>query len=631
MSAFLAIFAREFRLRRILLLGAVAIGLMAQIIPRLQGESGTFAAESASAAALLLGLLTCSIYALILGSGAIARDLADGRLGFDFVRPIQGFSIWAGRIGAALGILSVSALLVGGPALLSGPARYGVAGPGVGWLPALDAAGAFTVGLLACGVLFFLAHGVTVFLASRSATLGFDFAGLLAVGVLVETALSRLHRNWALDALGVGAISFSAFLLVVLIGASLVQILVGRTDLARSHKALSLALWGPLLLGALALEGASRWVLSPGLSDLKRVVTLFQAPAGTWFAVGGDLRGRGALSGQFLIDAVTGRVVRQGLTLSNVSIRPGFSDDGKIVAWINRLPRGSEVRWVDLSAPKPEVRTAPITFEGLAEVPTLSPTGRRIALRSDRRLLVFELRTGRLLSSIPITSDWDALRIRWITDDRLRFWSAGGNVGASFDPRISIGDLAVMGNPGTEPTSIGTIPLGVHGYAWDVSLDGETVIVRETGTGLRKLFDGRTGAVLSEINEAGRTGGVLLSDGSVAIQVRGPGLLSFAVYDRRGILRRRFDLRGKRGLLFGAQPTPTKILASAVAENAPLDPFARHLLLLDLATGGSREVGRGFIPSPETTISGVTVVQIGPAAFARWDPKTESLKPIVPR
>lgn len=625
MRAFVAIFAREFRLRRMLLIGALAIGFIG---PVFLGLTGQIPADSVSAVALLVGLLTCAIYALVLGSGAISRDLVDGRLGFDFVRPISGFSIWAGRIGAAVALLVISALLVVAPALLFYPAPR-LFPTQMAWSSAMNStAGAFADGLLACLALLLLTHVVTVLYASRSAALVLDLAGLVAVGLVVNAALARLYRNWVQEVLRVGAGYLFAFVLLVLIGASLAQLLIGRTDLARNHRALSMALWIPLLLGALALEAASRWVVSPDFSDLVRNASVSQAPSGTWFAVAGDLRRREGLEGHFLVDAVTGRVVRQGVSASGRPFPATFSNDGKSVAWI-AWPRGTEVRWADLSASKPGVETAPISVEGFAKEPSLSPSGRWLAFRSNGRMLVFELRTGHLVHSVPLNPDCDVLRIRWIAEDRLRFWSAEGIV-AGGEARISIAEIQVPGDPGNgAPVSVGTIPL--HGYAWEVSHDGATVLVREAMPVRRRLFDGRTGEALGEIHEAALIGEILLADGSVAIYVPGRESWDLAIYDRYGVLRRRFEPRGIWGLWFGAQPTPTTILASAVTEGARFVPSATRLFLLDLATGGIREVARGgWIQEPETAVSGFAIVQTGPATFALWDSATETLKPIVP-
>lgn len=633
MRAFAAVFAREFRLRRVLLIGAFAIGLMAQVIPRLQGQTGTGAAETAADAAVLLGMLTCSIFALVLGSGAVVRDLVDGRLGFDFVRPIGAFSIWAGRIGAAVTLLFTSALLVVAPSFLIVWLKGSFPPKEVGYLlptAGLGATWTFLAILLGSLILLFLTHVGVLLFASRSAALGLDLAGLLAVGFLVWTALTRLYRTWAQDAFTIGAISYLVLFLIVLIGATLAQLLVGRTDLARSHRALSIALWVPLLLGALALDAVSRWVVSPKVQDLLGANAVYEAPAGSWFEVGGSLRNRGSLAGLFLIDAATGRVVRQGVSRERWAFSTTFSRDGRIVAWLSDSPKETEVRWTDLSASEPKVEVAPISVAGVAEVPALSPNGRWLAFRSDRRLVVFELRTGRLVHSVPITPDWDALRIRWMAEDRLRFWSAGGNVDVSLEPRISIAEIQVPGDAGkSAPVPVGSIPLSAHGYTWDVSRDGTTVNVRETkvGTGRWNLFDGRTGAALGEIHEGARSGGILLADGSVAINVLRPER-SLAIYDRTGVLRRRFS----KGLLFGAQPSPNTILASSTgAESSPGHPGPRHLWLLDLATGGMREIGRGWIPVSPSVGSGVAIVLTGRTTFARWDPATETLKPIVLR
>src|SRR6185436_5877336 len=107
-----------------------------------------------------------------------------------------------------------------------------------------------------------------------------DLAGLVAVGLLVNAALARLYRNWTQEAFTAGSIAYLAFFLVVLVGATLAQLLVGRTDLTRNHRGLSVALWVPLLLGALALDAASRWVVLPKAGDLLSADIVSEAPAG---------------------------------------------------------------------------------------------------------------------------------------------------------------------------------------------------------------------------------------------------------------------------------------------------------------------------------------------------------------
>lgn len=629
MSGFVAVFAREFRLRRVLLLGALLIGLAAPILPRLEGLSGTAAAESGTAAALLLGLLTCVVYSFVLGSGAISLDLTGGRLGFDFVRPISGFSIWAGRIGAAVALLTGSALLLLAPAVLSDPTNRILPERASSWLPALDnPAGAFVVGLFGCLVLLFLTHAVAVLWAARSAALGLDLAGLLGVGLLLGAAFSRLLRNLAMDALGLCLILFVGLLFTALVGASLAQLLVGRTDLERGHRALSLALWTPLLAGSLALEAASRWVVSPRLRDLAVVDFVSQPRSGTWFGISGDLRGRGRLGGQFLIDSATGRVVPQGVGSSAWTGPTSFSKDGKTAAWLPGSPSERAIRWVDLSAEKPESKAAPISLDGSARWPALSATGEWLAIQVAGRILVFELRTGRLLESVPLTAGQDDLRMIWTPDDRLRLWTTDREGVATAPRKISIAETQI---PGGALESSGSIELVGRGFNWDVDLDGSVVLVREEETGRHLLFDGRTGGALGAIDSPRRSRGVLLADGTAAVLVYGPGPPSLSTYDRTLGLRRRFDLQGYRAPLIAGQPTSDTILVSGLSERAENREGGRRLLLLDQSTGTLREVGPSRMPSWGASGSAGRVLQTGPATFARWDPATETLKPIVPR
>lgn len=628
MSAFVAIFAREFRLRRVLLVGALAIGLMAPIIPRLQGQSGMEAAQSGAETALLLGLVTCGLFALVLGSGAITRDLADGRLGFDFVRPASGFAIWAGRFGAAVALLFASALLVVVPALLTAPESRSTPVQGESWLPALNTEGAILVGWVGCLVLLLSTHVVTTLFAARSAALGWDLAALVAVGLLLVTAFARLYRSFALDALGLGVILFVLLFLGALIGSSLAQLLIGRTDLVRGHRALTLALWLPLLAGALALEIGSRWVVSPTVREVYHVTSVTEARVGGWFGIYGTLVRRGRLAGQFLIDSATGRVLPQGISVYGWNGSTSFSSDGLIAVWCSDGPKERGVRWVDLSQPEPKIEVAPITLPWSADPPSLSATGKWMAVRSGVRVLVFELRTGTLAKSISVSAAWTGLRMHWLPGDRLRLWTITDREGASESP-ISITEVQL---PAGNPESVGSIELAARNPAWMVSRDASTVLVRENASRSWRLLDGRSGDLLGTIDAPERSTAAFLADGSVAIIEQGQAPRNLVIYDRTAVARQRFDLQDYRALLVAGQPTPGSVLVSGLPAKAiRREGGERRLLLLDRVRGSVRDVGVSWIPplgAPESTGK---LVQTGPATFARWDPATETLKPIVPR
>ncbi|HXU46652.1 MAG TPA: hypothetical protein VN783_14085, partial [Thermoanaerobaculia bacterium] len=526
-AAAFAVFAREFRLRRILLLGALLVGLAAPIIPRLQGQMGAHAADASIGAALLLGLLTCGVFALVLGSGAIARDLADGRLGFDFARPIPAFAIWAGRFGAALALLAASALLVIAPALLFGGelSHSPVLVQDIDWLANVSALGALALGLLGCVGLLFLTHAATVLFASRSVALGFDLAGLVAVGLLAGAAISRLHRAWARDALEAGWIALFALVLLALIAASLAQLLVGRTDLARGHRALSLALWGILLAGGLALEASSRWVVAADVLDLTRIDQLVASSRGAWFEVAGPARGRGDYEPRFLVDGATGRTVRLGALWRSDWFPLSFSADGRSAVWVEAEPGegAGDLHRLDLRRTGSMPESLRVALPSPVRDLDLSPTGRWVAVLGFERLLVFEVSTGRLMAAVPLSGGavYEGFRMAWVGPDRLRWFT---KLPSDFPrpsdnplPRIEIAELAL---PSGKPAKVGEIATEPLGFNWAVSANGGTVLVRDFAKSRRLLFDGATGASLGAIDGPRESFALLLSGNRIAVTGR---------------------------------------------------------------------------------------------------------------
>jgi hypothetical protein len=118
MSGLWAVLVREIRERRAIPLAALALGILPVIagsIPALTRIGGTDVREDL---AVVLGFAFPVAVALGLGVSVIGRDLAEGRLGFYFSRPISGFALWAGKMGATLILIGASALLVVLPAHL---------------------------------------------------------------------------------------------------------------------------------------------------------------------------------------------------------------------------------------------------------------------------------------------------------------------------------------------------------------------------------------------------------------------------------------------------------------------------------------------------------------------------------
>src|SRR5881394_32024 len=118
MNGTLIIARREIVEKKFVFLTALALAVVpfaAALLPvrRTMGPSGVILGVSvAIAVSLTLGL------AVVLGSSMVSRELTERRLSFYFARPVGAFSIWFGKLGAALFTTLASLAIILGPSLL---------------------------------------------------------------------------------------------------------------------------------------------------------------------------------------------------------------------------------------------------------------------------------------------------------------------------------------------------------------------------------------------------------------------------------------------------------------------------------------------------------------------------------
>lgn len=240
MSRLLAVAARELRERWLLLPGAIVAGFFPLVVPAF-GESREIAPTVGIVGSALFGIAA----AVVIGSSMLARDAANGRLGFLFSRPLPWGTIWGGKWLAAIALAATTSLLMAIPWTVAYPLSSLGGHHGDSWLRAFWESGAPSP----FAVILLLAIGLANFMGtafrSRSSWLAVDlFLVLLAVWT-VRRSVAPLRWE-LLTPLGILATAFCV--------ASAVQVAVGRTDLQRAHRAMSLVFWAIVFL-ALGLAG----------------------------------------------------------------------------------------------------------------------------------------------------------------------------------------------------------------------------------------------------------------------------------------------------------------------------------------------------------------------------------------
>jgi hypothetical protein len=695
MRGFAAVFRREIAERRLLALVGL-LGLVPLALPWFNSSLVPDLGALRGAAAVALANIASAVLALLLGATVLAHELGERRLGFYFNRPLGAGAIWAGKLGAAFASSVAVGLLVLVPTLLAdGPSalRSGA----VEILFPVPLGGQLLLWLAALLVLILLAHAFSVVIRARSTWLLLDVGGALLTSLVAWGALARLHAAFASRLVVWGELArvhtalasrplvwaiagIAIALPLALLAASAAQVALGRTDLRRAHRVLSLTLWGGMLAAALGVAGYSRWLLAATPVDLEAVAAAKVAPRGDWLALAGPAARRGGYTPAFLLDSASGRFLRIGPESLSWLLRPLFSADGRWVAWVQfQTGPGSplDLLYADLRSPRPAPVRTTISFTRYPEL-DLSPEGGRIAALSEGRLLVYELATGRLLDSAPFNNPGGRVVLQFTDPRRIRlYWNefatSGESEPARFAWRTNITEYDL---PTRDLYGTGHLEPGLGLSNWAFRPDGDVLMYSVNERGRRfRLVDARSGRPLTEIPAAGSA--VFLHDGRVAYAVPAKGGWEVRLLERSGRPGRSGDGsvvvvhipdKELKELRPGGRPSPDRLarlregferLARSDAAPAVAFPFSGEELrlggepspgrlvvatrgsgtpwrvfLLDLASGTSREVAQGLFPVPWYDPEGLTPPHLfgRPGGGLVWlDPETGKRRVVLER
>lgn len=589
MKALVAIAERELRRRWLIFPAALVVGFFPIVAPRLGWKA---------AGDPVVGLFGCLslglVAALATGHSVIGGELAAGRLGFFFSRPVPWWAIWGGKLSASVLLTALTGVLAAVPWMTS---RVGNQPLSVSSL--MDFPGSLFAGgliLLAVG----LAHAASIAHGSRSWLVAADLALLAAWlwGLWAAGPLIIFGAMWVLllDHPPYNYLQWP--LALALLTASAVQVHAGRTDARRSHFALSATLWSLLFAGLGLVAGVGWRQLQATPKDLGDVLWAASAPRGDWMYVVGNVRGRLGFwfAPMFLYQAESGRFVRLGI--AGQATPPAFSRDGqqaallKVEQWRSEGWSGARLYLADLASDRPSLRAVPLAIPPLPKTePTLAfcPGGDCLLLAQDEALTLYDLPSGKSRWTAP------SLRGHWVEPvvflDRellraYRRWSDG---------KTSVVEIVTirLRDGSQQPTGRLEVPESA-GLRSSPSGDRLLVLQRRTPPSLPDarplsptLHDGMTGSLLGSLAETVMDiDADLLADGRIAlaeIEDRGARL---RVLGRDGNEERSIDLGPFREASLGGEPEAGRLFLGL----GPCPRFLRgtracETVLVDVASG----------------------------------------------
>jgi hypothetical protein len=628
-SALLLVAAREVKQRWKLLPMALAFGFVTLAIIPLTGLPRSESALPAIVGAVLLGLST----ALLLGATVIAGELGSHRLGFYFTRPLAWWDIWAGKLLSSLVLAAAAAVLMALPALV------------VYRTNPLARAEAWTTPFLLAVLVFVFgaAHAAAVAWRSRSSLLLADLALFMACAVVLRVVWLRLGGGNLV--LGPAQVPLSLIVLVTAAGAALFliagafQVSLGRTDLQRGHRVLSVAFWTPVLAILAGIALLARWVLNPTLDDLVRAEIVYAAPAGDWVGVAGPAHGRGPYMPTFLVDTAAGRVVTVGL-----SPLAAFAADGTRAAWLettNSFFDNPEVRLVaaDLTSPQPRATSAPTPIEPRAAWFTplvFSPGKDRVLVLTPASVSVYALATGERVASVrpPAGIDFESAAFDSAQTIRAVGIRPGGDILAPRSLELLTIDLA-------GPTLQVTGRIEAPGARWArTDPSGRRLLLRREKARSVGVFDARSGARVADIAaapDAYSFDAGLLGDGRLALAEALPSGARVRFFDPEGREAVAVPLGRARSVRLGGEPR-----AGRLAVGLEMSSFGpSDVALVDTAAARLVRVEKGLAPLRTGVVglfsSGLPVGSPGASLFTdddgalvRLDPDSGQRRIILP-
>ncbi len=442
------------------------------------------------------------------GGSTVMRDMAERRLSFYFSRPISPASLWIGKATASILSSFACFAIIAIPSALA----IGKAWPAL-WLLTAREIVAMTAGAVI--VLFFLVHILASIIRSRSVLIAVDFV-MATILVASLVALARpLLTGAALELTVFLGAGIGVAILLILAVAPIWQLANGRTDIRRSHAALSRFLWPSIFAVVAVVAGYVIWVVHPTPADLSKIAQLRQSPGAEWLLASGSTKARGDYRASFLIDGKGGWKRIGMVPWSEMQ----FSRDGRAAAWFE--PVGIWMKESELHTNRGATGIRVSAFSAMC----LADDGSRVAIGQGPLVTVYDVSTRKILASaggfdrrlrhLMFFTSKDVLRVIELT-----YRNEGGPL------RIFEIDVALKKVVKTGETMLPVSAL------LTASNDGSRIFLRRE----RRLIDGRTATSPIGFPKRETINTAVLSDGRVVETVREGKRSRLRIYGGREVV-----------------------------------------------------------------------------------------------
>jgi hypothetical protein len=568
---------------RFSLVAAAAASLLPLILPLLFRVGHDDRVELRSLMAIAIAFLLSTILSLLLGSSFIARDLAENRFSFYLARPVSGAAIWFGRLTGIYVLAVTGQLIVLGPVVLISPVS----------LEKIDDPVLLTFFFAGPLAVTLLAHATSIMVRARSPWIAVDLVALAVISAIVWSVMRPLLVFGAPVAALVFAFIVAAMALLALLVAGAVQVTMGRTDLWRCHRALSVTLWSLLLAGSLATVAYGRWLRAAEPTDLTGIGDVLPTPAGDWLAVSGPLGGRFDYQPDFLYNTKDGAFVRLGL---RSMVQVSFDGTKALVLLPEGLEteQGRELRLVryDLEASPPRRQASLLTVaEESIDHWASSPDGGRIGLVQQGLLTVYDLDEERTLISKHLGGEHHYL---WFLDRDL------ARAYLQHDQGLRIFEIDLTARVVTETGGVSSF---VSWFRFDAS--GEQMLAfipvsSDSSPVFRlSLHSAVTGAVANSVAPQLLQDAIdacFLADGRIVVAASSGNVVSLRILSPNGELHQQLGLQEvnanyRISLRFHGQPTPDMLWVMVLhfpEGPADVDQYERNLFLVSLDSGSAK-------------------------------------------